>query len=148
MQVLCHRGASMKALARFLRRFCIRILSGLLQALFKMISLHSFCPGRRILVTVFCDKIGWGSWWMLPKAFAWSCASLCEKFLMRSWWNPFGVLTWFRTGACEKILGRSCWNPRGPCIEVLRMLCIGACMAVYLWCSWDTLVWRLVKFAV
>ena len=77
-----------------------------------------------------------------------SCTGPYQKILWRSWWDPlYKVLAW---GACrchilEVLLWKLLWEAlgrilyqdlarsapaAGPCIQILTMLCIGACMKV------------------
>ena len=62
---------------------------------------------------------------------AWSCTGPSEQILTGSWWNPLGVLAWWED--LVEILFKS--SLRGPCVEILKMLCVrGACMEVLLGC--------------
>ena len=63
---------------------------------------------------------------MLSEAFAWSCTGPCEKLLTRSWWHllgcPYMIWYWSLWEALVEIL------LRGPCIKILKILCVGAYM--------------------
>ena len=95
-------------------------------------------PGMKILLKVFYNSQR-SSWRdctkMLSEAFAWSCTGTCEKLealeevLVTSSRCPYIISCrslW--AGLVEILLTSS----RGPCIKILKILCICVCMTVLL----------------
>ena len=130
LQMPCLRGACMKALVEALGRFLYQDLVRSAPAAagpFLTILWHSFRVlawrswssfFSHVLVTRTCGDPSE----MRSKALAWSCTGPCEKILKGSYWKPLGHI-------------RLKSFSRGPCIKTLKMLCVGACVKVFLGCS-------------
>ena len=100
-------------------------------------------PGMKILLKVVCNslrKILWRSSWNAVRGLCviWhrSLWEALEDAPVKSSMCPYMI--WYRSlrqDLVEILLQSSSRASRGPCIKILKMLCVGACMNILLGCS-------------